>query len=97
MKGKVLIVTLLSIIGILIFWLPLPRVGDYIIGGYPWNSPENARTPMIILGVIVTGIFVFAIVAINILSRKIEEVGDETVYPMDNTRDEGEAQSTEDW
>ncbi|MCC6005150.1 MAG: hypothetical protein LM590_12510 [Thermofilum sp.] len=94
MKSRVLIVTLLSVTGILLFWLPLPRVGDYIVGGYPWNAPEHARSQVIALGVILTAVFIAAIVAINILSRKIDEMGDEAVFPSHEERIES---AEEEW
>ncbi len=61
MKPKTVVVVVLSIVAIALFWGPPLRfvVGgkEYILSGYPWVAPSYARTSILVMGGVLTAVF----------------------------------------
>lgn len=76
MKAKALLVAALSLLAIALYWSPVPlKVGDYIIGGYPWVAPESSRTAMMVLGGLFTAIFLGLTALMFYISSQLEASG----------------------
>ena len=61
MKPKTVVVVVLSVVAIALFWGPPLRfvVGgkEYILSGYPWVAPSYARTSILVMGGVLTAVF----------------------------------------
>ncbi|MEM0334999.1 MAG: hypothetical protein QXT33_01130 [Thermofilum sp.] len=76
MKAKALLVAALSFAAIALYWSPIPlKLGDYILGGYPWVAPEGSRIAMMVLGGFLSAIFLGLTALMFYLSSQAEASG----------------------
>ncbi|MGB9709280.1 MAG: hypothetical protein ACP5II_03555 [Infirmifilum sp.] len=81
MNGKFVVVLLMSLIGITLYWFPVPIIiGSYVLGGYPWLAPEPSKNTMIIIGLAITVTFLALTAIMYYITKKLEEVGPEEAY-----------------
>lgn len=81
MNGRFALVLILSLTAIVLYWFPVPLiVGDYVLGGYPWIAPEASKTSMIILGIILSAIFLALTGFMWYISKRLEETGSQEEY-----------------
>lgn len=74
MRAKALLVAALSLIAIALYWFPIPlQFGEYILGGYPWVAPEGSKQGMLILGGVLTSVFLGLTALMFYISSKVEE------------------------
>ncbi|GEM_PF-2889014 len=78
MKPKTIIVVALSLAAIAIFWGPPLRftVGgkEYILSGYPWVAPSYAKSSIVVLGIVLTALFLGLSWFMVRLEKKMEEL-----------------------
>lgn len=83
MRAAPIVVSALSIAAIALYWSPVPIVvGDFILGGYPWVAPKEAKPAMLALGIVFTTVFLAATALSIYISSKLEGLGEEE-YPLE--------------
>ncbi len=78
MKTKTLVVVVLSLLAIFLFWGPPLKFKaggrEYILSGYPWVSPGYARNGVILVGGVLTAVFLGLSWFMIQLEKRMEEL-----------------------
>ncbi|MEZ0345754.1 MAG: hypothetical protein ABWK01_04325 [Infirmifilum sp.] len=78
MNSRFMVVAILSLSAIILYWFPVPlKVGDFVLGGYPWLAPESSRTAMVALGLLLSAVFLGLTGFMWYVSKRLEEMGEE--------------------